>query len=583
MKVVCEGCQAKYQVPDERVAGRKLRIKCRRCGNGIIVRGDQLAVSSPPPAPEGDEWHVSLDDVEHGPMDHAQLLTWLGMRGDRWDAYVWCDGMDDWLPARDVTALSESAGGALPSSEDDSPTQMVQSGFVVNQAAAAPSSGVRASQTNDPFGDSAYPPVASDRPTPAAIDPVASYPSAPPVARSAPTPSPRVSSEQALTGTRNEESVLFSASSLRSVAASSTANLAMGADPVKARKGIATGEGSGLIDIAALASLSANSETESKPIEAAVPQGDMGHTPMVATVQNLAQKEESSSVLPVAIFAGALVVAAGVFMGIVMTQKPKTAATAGESVAVPTVAAAAAVAPQAAAAPAVAATPAPPVEEPVKAAGEAADAPGDEPADEVAKADGAEAASAKANTPAAPARKKPKAKRAARKPGALAKAAPKKKQASAGIDDLLAPKKAAPEPKEEPKEEPKGEARSGPSVDDILGGKEPEAKDKSIDDLLSGATGPGATRLASSPSRDAVIAAMKGVSSAVRRCAKQAGVTGIAKAAITVKGDTGRVSAVDVSGVNPPVSDCIATAVRKARFPKFSKPTFSLKYPFKLK
>ena len=74
MKVVCEGCQAKYQVPDERVAGRKLRIKCRRCGNGIIVRGDQLSVSQPASVPEGDEWHISFEDLEQGPMDLQQLL-----------------------------------------------------------------------------------------------------------------------------------------------------------------------------------------------------------------------------------------------------------------------------------------------------------------------------------------------------------------------------------------------------------------------------------------------------------------------------------------------------------------------------
>ena len=27
MKVVCDSCQAKYQVPDERVAGKKLKIR----------------------------------------------------------------------------------------------------------------------------------------------------------------------------------------------------------------------------------------------------------------------------------------------------------------------------------------------------------------------------------------------------------------------------------------------------------------------------------------------------------------------------------------------------------------------------
>ena len=40
MKFSCGECQAKYQIPDERVAGRKLKIRCRKCGAAISLRGD---------------------------------------------------------------------------------------------------------------------------------------------------------------------------------------------------------------------------------------------------------------------------------------------------------------------------------------------------------------------------------------------------------------------------------------------------------------------------------------------------------------------------------------------------------------
>ncbi|HTU60513.1 MAG TPA: zinc-ribbon domain-containing protein, partial [Polyangiales bacterium] len=43
MKVVCDSCQAKYQVPDERVAGKKLKIRCKRCGATVLIRGDLLS------------------------------------------------------------------------------------------------------------------------------------------------------------------------------------------------------------------------------------------------------------------------------------------------------------------------------------------------------------------------------------------------------------------------------------------------------------------------------------------------------------------------------------------------------------
>ncbi len=37
MKFVCDACNAKYQIGDDKVAGKTLRMKCRRCGNMIQV------------------------------------------------------------------------------------------------------------------------------------------------------------------------------------------------------------------------------------------------------------------------------------------------------------------------------------------------------------------------------------------------------------------------------------------------------------------------------------------------------------------------------------------------------------------
>ncbi len=75
MKFVCENCKAKYQISDDKVAGRTLRMKCRRCGEMIQVAatvtessvstklpGEHAAGSAPqpvratpPPRPVGPE------------------------------------------------------------------------------------------------------------------------------------------------------------------------------------------------------------------------------------------------------------------------------------------------------------------------------------------------------------------------------------------------------------------------------------------------------------------------------------------------------------------------------------------------
>src|SRR5262249_10963871 len=37
MKFLCDNCKAKYQIGDEKVAGKTVRMKCRRCGYLIQV------------------------------------------------------------------------------------------------------------------------------------------------------------------------------------------------------------------------------------------------------------------------------------------------------------------------------------------------------------------------------------------------------------------------------------------------------------------------------------------------------------------------------------------------------------------
>jgi len=43
MKFLCPNCKAKYQIADEKVAGRTLRMDCRRCGNNVTIRADMEA------------------------------------------------------------------------------------------------------------------------------------------------------------------------------------------------------------------------------------------------------------------------------------------------------------------------------------------------------------------------------------------------------------------------------------------------------------------------------------------------------------------------------------------------------------
>src|SRR6202044_2410640 len=59
VKFLCDQCKAKYQISDDKVAGKTVRMKCRKCGHLIEVRAavteSSVATSIPaePPAAGG--------------------------------------------------------------------------------------------------------------------------------------------------------------------------------------------------------------------------------------------------------------------------------------------------------------------------------------------------------------------------------------------------------------------------------------------------------------------------------------------------------------------------------------------------
>jgi predicted Zn finger-like uncharacterized protein len=703
MKVECAACQAKYQIPDERVVGRKLKIRCRKCGGAIIVRGDQLVApveetTQQAPSGYGDgEWHVSLDGQQHGPYPTAQMASMLRNGQLAWDAHIWRDGYADWRTAGDSDTLVRAvAANAEAAADDDGPTRMVHGSSPpdalrpVARSAFAQRAVLRASQ----------PPVAAEQDyeqQPYASQPPVAvqqayeqhYASQPPVVQETyeqlqyeqqqneqqqyeqqqyeqqhyeqqqqyeqqaaygyaandggyGQPAqygggnefggyahPRVGSAQAMTGERNEDSVLFSAQNLQKSASVSSLP--------QARGGHAAGEGSGLIDIRALAALARTTQAPGS----SAPRGSNGYsngnghahgharsademlaianqTGAFSRLDSLAPFDRparsSNNAVPLAIVAGSAMVAAAAFLGVYLTRgsAPAPVAVAAEA----PVAVAATAQPMAAPEAQAAAEPADEAAKPDEAADEPA--AGDEraaPVDDSAAAAAADREVAEAQRAAATSsRSSGRGRASKRERGARAakgelsaekarpekvkpeKAAPEEASAkkSASIDDLLLAD-AKPEPKAAPAPAPdplleapaKKAAPSGSrSIDDLLDGavdkgdKKPAAAAPAADSANAGAPA-GAS---DTPDRAQIKTAMKSVEADVKACAEgQTLESPSAVVAISVTGATGRVSSVRVTGIQGAVGSCIARAVRNATFPKFSKETLSINFPFRLK
>jgi hypothetical protein len=92
----------------------------------------------------------------------------------------------------------------------------------------------------------------------------------------------------------------------------------------------------------------------------------------------------------------------------------------------------------------------------------------------------------------------------------------------------------------------------------------------------------GGASLPEQPPRDSVASGLRSVAGAVAACGQ--GQHGVANTTVTISGSTGRVSNAQVTGqfAGTPIGSCVARAVRGARFPRFSRPTFQVSFPYRL-
>ncbi|MDB4998430.1 MAG: hypothetical protein JWM74_5862 [Myxococcaceae bacterium] len=81
MNISCQACSAKYAVPDEKVRGKKVRFRCRACGNMVLVvdalstATNEAARYQPQHAPRG---YAPEPRAYAAPFDHQQRNDFEG-------------------------------------------------------------------------------------------------------------------------------------------------------------------------------------------------------------------------------------------------------------------------------------------------------------------------------------------------------------------------------------------------------------------------------------------------------------------------------------------------------------------------
>lgn len=271
MKISCPTCAAKYSVADEKIQSRLAKIRCRKCSSTIVIDGtaspasvyigegsSPISQSSPPPegaaeaapisartsggalgagfpdrasepvGPAADEYAVDIADNDQRNMTIHQIVGAYNEGLISADTYIWKEGMADWQTLAEVRDVAEALHAAA-------------------RPMGAPAAVRRPGPSKDLFGS---------------IDTAGGEND---ITTSAPQPM-----TTAGTGARNESSVLFSLSAL-------TSTPEVAPSPA-AKRGRATNDDSGLIDLQALTSAEAAAGAGAY----AAPVGGFGASPLIS-------------------------------------------------------------------------------------------------------------------------------------------------------------------------------------------------------------------------------------------------------------------------------------------------------------
>jgi len=108
MKIICDSCGAKYTVSDEKVQGKTVKIKCRKCSAVIVVSTTGEVQTTGGGASPGTSYTVSVTDTDQRTMTVHQIVDAYNEGIIDAETFVWAEGMGDWLPLKDVDEVVDA-------------------------------------------------------------------------------------------------------------------------------------------------------------------------------------------------------------------------------------------------------------------------------------------------------------------------------------------------------------------------------------------------------------------------------------------------------------------------------------------
>lgn len=120
MKISCPSCQSSYKIADEKVQGRTVKVRCRKCGlmihvseSGVTSDAADTAGPAEPAAGSAGESAAAMFSVLVGEgtqqdMSLREVVSAYNSGRITADTFIWADGQPDWAPLGQVQVIIDA-------------------------------------------------------------------------------------------------------------------------------------------------------------------------------------------------------------------------------------------------------------------------------------------------------------------------------------------------------------------------------------------------------------------------------------------------------------------------------------------
>lgn len=126
MRHTCEHCATLYEIPDDRVAGKFLKVRCQKCRATMHVVGLRPLDAA---AKDGAVWWCAIFGTPHGPYREDEIASLVATGDIHARTRMWCAGMNCWERVCESETLCWVYGAVVARAAEDPRTMGIGSVF----------------------------------------------------------------------------------------------------------------------------------------------------------------------------------------------------------------------------------------------------------------------------------------------------------------------------------------------------------------------------------------------------------------------------------------------------------------------